>query len=49
MNKTVEKIDKVITKVNEIILIFVFISMFTMVFGTVIGRYFFNLTYFWID
>ena len=49
MKNTLEKIDRVVKKINEVILIFVFIVMFIMVFSTVIGRYFFNLTYYWVD
>jgi len=49
MNKTIEKIDKVITKINEIYLSFALCLMFIFVFGNVIGRYFFSFTYIWVE
>ena len=49
MNRTLEKIDKVITKINGGILIAAITLMFIFVFGNVIGRYFFHTTYYWTE
>jgi TRAP-type C4-dicarboxylate transport system permease small subunit len=48
-NKTLEKIDKVITKVNGIYLSLALGLMFIFVFCNVIGRYFFSFTYIWVE
>ena len=49
MNRTIEKIDKVLTKINEGTLIAAISLMFILVFSNVIGRYFFARTHFWVD
>lgn len=49
MNKTVEKIDKIITRINGFFLVFALTLVFLLVFSNVIGRYFFSRTYFWVD
>ena len=49
MNRTVEKIDRLITTINEIILVAMLSLMFLFVFTNVIGRYFFSVSYFWVD
>jgi TRAP-type C4-dicarboxylate transport system permease small subunit len=49
MNKAAEKIDKVIVKINETLLVLALALMFILVFSNVVGRYFFSFTYYWID
>jgi TRAP-type C4-dicarboxylate transport system permease small subunit len=49
MNKAAEKLDKVIVKINETLLVIALALMFVLVFANVVGRYFFSFTYYWID
>jgi TRAP-type C4-dicarboxylate transport system permease small subunit len=49
MNRTIERIDKVILKINETALVIALALMFVLVFANVVGRYFFSFTYYWID
>ena len=49
MGKTLEKIDRIIIKINGVILVTAITLMFIFVFGNVIGRYFFHITYYWTD
>jgi TRAP-type C4-dicarboxylate transport system permease small subunit len=49
MNKAVERVDRVIVKINETLLILALALMFVLVFSNVVGRYFFSFTYYWID
>jgi len=48
-NQAIVKIDRLIIKINEAILVCAISVMFLLVFANVIGRYFFSITYFWID
>lgn len=49
MPKAVETADKVITKINEVILVTVLASVFILVFSNVVGRYVFSRTHIWVD
>ena len=49
INGALRKIDNIIVKINGAILVAALSMMFLLVFANVIGRYFFSITYFWID
>ena len=49
MNKAIEKIDKIVVKINGSLLVIAISLMFILVFFNVVGRYLFSITFFWID